>query len=426
MTRTLGVRVISVAAVLMAVSPAFSQKGGATGTGSTGTGTTGTGTTGTGGTGTVTPGTGTTGIGRTPTTTTPGTPQPTTPQIQQPIFVSGRVMMEDGAPFSEAAVIQTVCNGTPRSEGYTDSKGYFSLELGSNRGVIQDASEYSSSATNMGALTGGSSSQMGGMGGSDRKYMGCDLQAKLAGFRSQSISLSGRRPMDDPNVGTILLHRIGGQEEGITVSMVSLAAPKEAKKAYDKGMDALKKKKFEDAQNSFEKAVELYPKYAVAWYELGRLRASQDQYDIARGSFAEAIKADPKFVLPYVSLGYLELQAKRWQQLVEVTEKTIKLDPFDYPQSYFFNSVAHFNMRELEEAEKSALQAERLDTRNEFPQIHHLLGMVLADRKDWAGAAARFKNYLKLSPKAENADAVRKQLSQVERIQQQLATAKEQ
>jgi superkiller protein 3 len=232
--------------------------------------------------------------------------------------------------------------------------------------------------------------------------------------------------MDDPNVGTILLHRIGGQEEGLIVSMVSLAAPKDAKKAYDKGMDALKKKKYEDAQNNFEKAVELYPRYAVAWYELGRLRISQDQFDIARGSFAEAIKADPKFVLPYVSLSYVELQAKRWQQLAEVTEKTIKLDPFDYPQSYFFNSVAHFNMRDLEAAEKSGLQAERLDTRNQFPQVHHLLGMILADRKDWDGAAARFKNYLKLSPKAENADAVRNQLTQVEKIQQQLATAKDQ
>jgi len=427
MTRTFGVRVISVAAVLLAVSPAFSQKGGATGTGSTGGGTTGTGSTGTGTTGTGTTGTGTNGVGRTPGTTTPSTTQPTTtPTIQQPIFVSGRVMLEDGTAPTEQVVMQTVCNGIPHSEGYADSKGYFSLELGSNRGVIQDASEYSSSGSNMGALTGGTSPFGGGNMSGDRKYMGCDLQGKLAGYRSQSVSLSGRRPMDDPNVGTILMHRMGGQEEGITVSMVSLAAPKDAKKAYDKGMDAVKKKKFEDAQNNFEKAVERYPKYALAWYELGRLRMSQDQFDIARGSFGEAIKADPKFVLPYVSLAYLELQAKRWQQLVEVTEKTIKLDPFDYPQSYFFNSVAHFNMRELEEAEKSALQAERLDTRNEFPQLHHLLGMVLADRKDWDGAASRFRNYLKLSPKAENADAVRKQLSQVERIQQQLAAAKDQ
>jgi tetratricopeptide (TPR) repeat protein len=255
--------------------------------------------------------------------------------------------------------------------------------------------------------------------------MGCDLQAKIAGYRSQAVSLTGRRPMDDPNVGVILLHRIGGQEEGRTVSATSLSAPKDAKKAYDRGQDAIKKKKFEDAQNSFEKAVEIYPKYAAAWFELGRLRASQDQYDIARGSFNEAIKADPKFVPPYMSLALLELQAKHWQQLIDATDQVVKLDPFDYPQAYFFNSVANFNMRNLEEAEKSGLQAEHLDTRNQFPQLHHVLGLILADRKDWDGAAKRFRDYLRLAPKAPDVEIVRNQLTQVEKIQAQVASAKD-
>ena len=41
-------------------------------------------------------------------------------------------------------VIETVCNGSAHSEGYTDAKGYFSIELGARNGVIQDASEFSS------------------------------------------------------------------------------------------------------------------------------------------------------------------------------------------------------------------------------------------------------------------------------------------
>ena len=423
MARKVGVRVIAVAATLLSGSPVFSQKGGPAGTG--GTGSTGTGTTGTTGTGTT--GTGsTTGVARpTSTNTTGNTQQNPTANIPQPVFVSGRVMIEDGTPPTEPVVLMTVCNGQNHSEGYTDSKGYFSLELGANRGVIQDASEYSNTPNSVPTgLAGTRGSGTGQGANSDHKYMGCDLQARLSGFRSQSVNISNRRPMDDPNVGTILLHRLG-KEEGQTVSMVSLAAPKEAKKAYDKGMDFLKKKKFADAQDGFEKAVELYPGYAVAWYELGRLRVSQDQLDIARGSFEQAIKSDPKFVLPYMSLAILELEAKRWPQLVEVTEKITKLDPFDYPQAFFFNSVANFNMRNLEASEKSALEAERLDTRNEFPQLQHLLGMILADRKDWAGAEKRFKDYLRLAPTGTDAALVRTQLSQVEKIQQQVAGARQ-
>jgi tetratricopeptide (TPR) repeat protein len=346
--------------------------------------------------------------------------------VRQPIFLSGQIVMEDGSALPDQIVIQTVCNGMAHSEGYADAKGYFAVELGANRGVIQDASEYSTgSMNNMGLATTGANGSAMGLDSPDRKYQGCDLQAKVAGYRSQTVSLTGRRPMDDPNVGTILMHRMGGQEEGRTVSASSLAAPKDAKKAYEKGLDAVKKRKYADAQSNFEKAVEIYPKYAEAWYELGRLRASDDQFDIARGSFDQAIKADPKFVLPYLSISLLELQAKRWQELADVTEKTVKLDPFDYPQAYFFNSVANFNMKNLPAAEKSGLEAERLDTRNQFPQVHHLLGMILADRKDWDGAAKRLRTYLKLSPKAENADQVRRQLSQVERIQEQLAAAKD-
>ena len=62
--------------------------------------------------------------------------------------------------------------------------------------------------------------------------MDCDLRARLAGFRSQSVSLANRRPMDPPDIGTILLHRLSPTEGTTLISAVSLAAPKDAKKAY--------------------------------------------------------------------------------------------------------------------------------------------------------------------------------------------------
>jgi len=54
------------------------------------------------------------------------------------------VMIDDGTPLPEPAVIQRVCSGSSHSEGYTDSKGFFGIELGSRTSaVIQDASEFS-------------------------------------------------------------------------------------------------------------------------------------------------------------------------------------------------------------------------------------------------------------------------------------------
>ena len=145
----------------------------------------------------------------------------------------------------------------------------------------------------------------------------CDLRARLAGFRSQSVSLANRRPMDPPDVGTILLHRLT-PTEGTTISAVSLAAPKDAKKAYDKGMEALKKKKMRTPMKNFEKAVEVYPKYAAAWYEFGRYPGcAKGDAAMARGYFEQAVKADPKFVSPYMELALIDWKAEKWQQVAD-------------------------------------------------------------------------------------------------------------
>src|SRR5204863_8182902 len=99
----------------------------------------------------------------------------------------------------------------------------------------------------------------GGMGSSGsmmgRDLMNCDLRANLPGYRSDVVNLAGHRMFDNPDVGTIILHRLGNVE-GNTISATSLAAPKDAKKAYEKGKEALKKKKPADAEKEFQKAVE--------------------------------------------------------------------------------------------------------------------------------------------------------------------------
>src|SRR5262249_6745394 len=153
---------------------------------------------------------------------------------------------------------------------------------------------------------------------------------------------------DNPDVGVILLHRILPTEGGSTVAASSLAAPKDAKKAYEKALDSLKKRKTEDAVKSLEKAVEVYPGYAAAWCELGRVRAGQGQAEMARKSFDEAIKADPKFVPPLLEIAIMEIQAKRWKEVGEVTDRIVKLDSFDYPQAYFFNAIANYNLQDME------------------------------------------------------------------------------
>ncbi len=374
--------------------------------------------------GTTTPGIGTNTPPNNPSTTNPANPPKTTPGYNPPIFLTGRVMLEDGTPPPEPTTIERVCNGQSHAEGYSDSTGSFGIQLGDESAVFQDASEaptrsaFPGMSPSTGSSPGSSSSSSGAStatGGTYTKYQNCELRAKLAGYRSQSISLAERRSLDDPNIGTILLHK-EGSEAGTLVSASTLAATKDSRKAYERGMQALKKNKPDEAGKEFEKAVELYPNHAEAWLELGRIQVSRGQADAAHQSFNASIKADPKFVSPYVQLAILSLEARHWQELADLTDHAMRLDSFDYPQLFLFNAVANYNMHKFDLSDRSIRQAVRLDTQHRFPDIPRLSGLLLVQHKDYAAAAEQFRTFLKMSPDAPEAATVRAQLREIERI----------
>jgi tetratricopeptide (TPR) repeat protein len=231
------------------------------------------------------------------------------------------------------------------------------------------------------------------------RLQNCELQASTPGFRSESIMLATHHAGDDPNIGTILIHQLG-KVEGRTVSANNLQAPKDARKALEKGMESSRKNKPDEALRQFRKATELYPEYASAWAELGKAQLAAGQKGDALDSLQKAIHADPKFLPPYLTLAAMQAQSGEWPELAETTSKIIALDAFDYPQAHFFHGVAEFNLGHVETAEKSVLKAQELDTRKLLPQTWHLLGAIAASRADYAGAADRMRTYVQLAPNA--------------------------
>jgi hypothetical protein len=334
----------------------------------------------------------------------------------RPIFLSGRVMMEDGGAPPETVTIERLClgrgTGMPIPEGYTDSKGRFSFQVGQRMGMMPDASmgndTMSGSNTGMG---------MPGMNGrssvTERDLMSCELRASLPGYRSTVVTLSGRRSLDNPDVGTIVLRRLT-DVTGFTTSATSLMAPKDAKKAFEKALNAMKKNKLPDAQREFETATNLHPRYAEAWFELGRLREVQKDRDGALASYQKALAADEKFVSPYLAIAGLEASQNKWPEVKTLTEKVIQLNRYDFPLAYFYGAVANYNLRDNESAEKLCKAGIEADQFHRIPKMAHLLGMLLADKQDYSAASEQLKAYLKFAPKAADVETVKKQLADIE------------
>jgi hypothetical protein len=332
-------------------------------------------------------------------------------------------MVDDGTPPSFPATIERVCNGSPHAEGYTDGKGYFSVLLGQSPDVIADADETSSpSNRNSAPFPSTASPASGNTTGTGRslgvgnRLANCELRAKLGGYSSKTINLTSRTSLDNPDVGVILIHRMGASETATSVTATTLKAPKEARKALQKGLDLAKKNKPEEAIASLQEAVKVDPDFAFAWCELGKLQFDNDHTPDAHESFEAAIKAEPRWPEPYLHLAVMGVKARDWKEVVDTTDHVLRLNSYEYPQAYFYNAAANYNLRHVDVAEKNALTAERVDVQHEIPQIEQLLGTIYADRHRYAEAVEKFRAYLTMAPNAQDAPATRQQLAAVEKL----------
>jgi len=362
----------------------------------------------------------------TPTTTTPNSTSGTNlpPDISnRGLFLSGKVQLDDGTPPPDSVVIERNCNGYARAEGYTDSKGNFSFQLGQNGTVTQDASMDDSASAGM-SQTGGvrrttstatqTSSNTPIRSSAPQDLSGCEIRAVLAGFRSDVVNLTGRRLFDNPDVGAIILHR-RTNVEGTTVSATTLMAPKDARKAYDKARELARKGKTNDAEKELDKAVAAYPQFAEAWSSLGVIHEANREMADARRCFSQALAADPKLVTPYLHLARFSVADKNWQDVAATTNRLIKLNPYDFPEAYFYSAAADYNLHKFDAAHASALEAQKLDTVHKFPKVEHLLGLILYQKRDYAGAIEQLRKYLVMSPDSPDVGEVKHQLAELEK-----------
>jgi len=360
---------------------------------------------------------------------TPNQPSPGLSQgpLNNLIYINGNVMLDDGTPPPDPVTIERVCGGAPRAQAYTDKKGHFSFQLGQTAAIMQDATEEGANlpGANVRMPTGISSGTVPDLApvGNEFLFANCELRAVLAGYRSDSISLGRRRLLDDPNVGTITLHRLVNVE-GAAISLTSLQAPRDARQAYGRALEDIRKGKFTEADRQLNKAVGIYPNFAAAWYELGRIEVRNHEIEHGRQCFARAVSADAKFISPYIELVELDAQAENWGQLLTSTDKLLKLESVDYPMAYLYNAVAHLHLDQVDEAEKSAQAGEKLDTAHRYPRIEQIQAKILAQKKDYAGAAAHLRTYLLLAPNAADSAQMKKDLAELTRLSGQTDEAK--
>jgi len=313
---------------------------------------------------------------------------------------TARISLEDGTPLTGTPEVIPVLNrqgvGACFSPGYgsgSDVVGNGRLEVFGN-GTVEYVVRGQATLGCMGSAC------LDGQAGDS-----CQVRIRLAGYRTTEATLR--------QDAVIVLKRMG-DNEGTSVSITALNAPKEAKKAYESGVAAMSHLKWAEAQKDFERAVADYPQYAPAWSDLGEVLTQDLKPQEARAACEHALEVDPKYLKPYQQLARLALSEGRIEDAGRITTRALALNPVEFPGLYYYDAVVDLRLKRLGDAEKSARRAVDLDSNHEVPLAESLLGTLLAAKGDRAGAIEHYRKYLLVSPTATDADTVKRRIAELE------------
>jgi hypothetical protein len=339
---------------------------------------------------------------------------PSTRREIQPIFISGNVVFTSGAIPAEPITIKRACGPQTYVEGYTDQKGRFNFRVGGNTAFAMTDASIGSAAPGMPQ---GSASEVFSGSESDVglgvDLSGCTLFAELPGHRSSIVHLGRRRGSDRPDVGTLTLTPHGGSPD-VFVSATSLAAPKKAKSAFEGAVKEMNKGAGADPQKALaqlDKAVAEYPAYAAAWTIMGEIRQAMNDQAGAGEAFAKAMEADPRYLRPYEPLAMMAVDSQNWARVVELTGAALELDKSNMKLQWL-NAVGQFELGNHDEALAALDKVQADETgQRQYPQSHHIEGLIHAQRGNYAEAVAELERYLQSAPEGPTADAIRAQIA---------------
>jgi len=329
------------------------------------------------------------------------------------VFFSGRVTLDDGSAPPDPVRIERVCDGRTTFEAWTDERGRFGFKVDAEDSdkAAGDATQPAAQAAELNRPTLPVSRYTLPVTSALRN---CELQAVLPGFRSDRVSMAVKSSLADARVGTLILRPLS-RAGALTVSATTLEAPANARKAYEKGLAAMREQKWDVAAGEFTKAVSAYPEYAIAWYELGRARQNRNDPAGARDAWKAAQRSDPKYVKPYASLTALADRRGDWVESAQYSRAWIQLDPEDFPAAYLLNALANARLNKMEEAERAAREGVRVDKDHQVPRLSYVLGVILMEKHAYSESEKCLRTFLELAPNAKDAPLVRAQLVELEK-----------
>jgi tetratricopeptide (TPR) repeat protein len=307
----------------------------------------------------------------------------------------GKVAVAGGKLPWDPVPVVVLCDGKTRYNTVTDKQGEFEIRPSARE---SEAVETKRDPKRV----------------SPAEFVGCKVRAMLEGFDSTTVTIANGSITDSPDLGTINL-RPSEKAKGSVLSATTSSAPPDAQKEFDKAHSDELEKHLDSARKHLQKAVGIDPQFAEAWYQLGKLEEKDKPQD-ALAAYSKAAAADPNYAPPYEGIAAQAAVQKKWQDVVDATDHALQLNPAGTPEIWYFAAVGNLNLGHAAVAETDAETSLSMDPNHVAPNTEQLLAVILAGQGQYKDALDHLRHCLTYTPPGANADLMKQQVAQLEKI----------
>jgi tetratricopeptide (TPR) repeat protein len=174
---------------------------------------------------------------------------------------------------------------------------------------------------------------------------------------------------------------------------------------YQQGVAAAKKGNKKEAAELLEKAVLAHPNFVIAISELGQQYLLLGDLDKARATFESLLKLTANDATAHLNLGIALFNLKKLNEAETHLREALKLNS-PGPTAHYYLGITLVGLKRYEDAEKE-LEASITNGGENLAAAHRYLGGIYMSFKKNRQAADELEKYLKLDPKAPDAERIK-------------------
>ena len=194
---------------------------------------------------------------------------------------------------------------------------------------------------------------------------------------------------------------------------IDVNVPPEARKEFDKASEKMEQKNWTEAKTHLDRAIAIYPKYALAYNNLAMIYINLNQGEKAVESFRKAAELDEHIQQANRYLGYFYYENKSYKQAEPYLLRAIGGEPRN-PQLLLALANTQMQNGEAEQALANAQKVHSRPDHKKFAMAHLIAAQVLSDRGDNQHSREEFQLFLREAPDSPMAPRVKEALAKID------------